>query len=184
VPIDYRKDMNMHYAMAPTTLGWVLVAATDQGVRAIFLGDHAESLERELAVRFPGEELTHDRSALRKLVARVARLIEQPGDDFDAALDLRGTEFQRKVWKALREIPAGATASYAVIAKRIGEPKSSRAVAQACGANPIAVVIPCHRVVRSDGALSGYRWGIERKRALLQRELRSGRQFSERIIGS
>jgi AraC family transcriptional regulator of adaptative response/methylated-DNA-[protein]-cysteine methyltransferase len=165
--------MNMRYTVAPTTLGFVLVAASNQGVRAIFLGDDAESLERELTLRFPGEELTHDRSTLRKLSARVARLVEQPGGDFDANLDLRGTEFQRKVWKALREIPAGATASYAAIAKRIGEPKSSRAVAQACGANPIALVIPCHRVVRSDGALSGYRWGVERKRTLLQRERRS-----------
>jgi AraC family transcriptional regulator of adaptative response/methylated-DNA-[protein]-cysteine methyltransferase len=165
--------MNMRYTVASTTLGCVLVAASDRGVRAIFLGDAAESLERELALRFPGEELTHDRSTLRKLVARVARFVEQPNVDFDAELDIRGTEFQRKVWRALREIPAGATASYAAIANRIGEPKSSRAVAQACGANLIALAIPCHRVVRSDGALSGYRWGVERKRALLQRERRS-----------
>ena len=120
--------------------------------------------------RFPRAEIVPADKAFARLVAKVVALVERPALGLDLPLDIRGTAFQQRVWQALRAIPAGETVSYADLAKRIGSPKSIRAVAQACGANPVAVAIPCHRVVRSDGGLSGYRWGVERKRALLERE--------------
>ncbi len=136
---------------------------------AIFLGDEPEALVRALEDRFPRAELTGGDPAFDALVARVVALVDGR-DGPELPLDLRGTAFQRRVWDALRRIPAGKTSTYAEIAAAIGEPTSSRAVAQACGANPVAVVVPCHRVVRSDGGISGYRWGVDRKRALLARE--------------
>jgi AraC family transcriptional regulator of adaptative response/methylated-DNA-[protein]-cysteine methyltransferase len=126
---------------------------------------------RELQDRFPRAQLIGADAAFEQLVARVIGFVEAPAQGFDLPLDVRGTAFQQRVWQALRNIPAGSTASYAEIARRIGQPKAVRAVAQACASNAIAVAIPCHRVVRNDGALSGYRWGVERKRALLEKEL-------------
>jgi AraC family transcriptional regulator, regulatory protein of adaptative response / methylated-DNA-[protein]-cysteine methyltransferase len=141
---------------------------------AILMGDDPAALARDLQDRFPQAQLIGGDAGFEALVAKVIGFVEAPALGLnlpaDLPLDMRGTAFQQRVWQALREIPAGSTASYAEIAKRIGAPKSVRAVAGACAANPIAVAIPCHRVVRSDGALSGYRWGVARKRALLDRE--------------
>jgi AraC family transcriptional regulator, regulatory protein of adaptative response / methylated-DNA-[protein]-cysteine methyltransferase len=136
------------------------------------MGDDRDALREDLRRRFPGVTLVDGQggSALGAAVAGVIRFIESPDRHLAMPLDLRGTDFQRAVWRALREIPAGSTASYTDIANRIGRPTSVRAVAQACAANPLAVVVPCHRVVRSDGELAGYRWGLERKRALLDLE--------------
>ncbi len=156
--------------MGQCSLGAILVAATEQGVCAILLGDEPEALVRQLQDRFPKAELLGGDAGFEQWVARVVGFVEAPRLGLDLPLDVRGTAFQQRVWQALREIPPGQTASYADIARRIGAPKAVRAVAQACGANTLAVAIPCHRVVRHDGALSGYRWGVERKRALLERE--------------
>jgi AraC family transcriptional regulator of adaptative response/methylated-DNA-[protein]-cysteine methyltransferase len=134
------------------------------------MGDDPLLLARDLQDQFLKAELVGDESGYEDLVAKVIGLIERPGVGVDLPLDIRGTAFQQRVWKALQQIPVGTTASYADIAKVIGTPKAVRAVAQACGANTLAVAIPCHRVIRNDGALSGYRWGVERKRALLDRE--------------
>jgi AraC family transcriptional regulator of adaptative response/methylated-DNA-[protein]-cysteine methyltransferase len=172
-PTRFRKGgqgAKVRFAIAQSSLGAILVAATDQGVCAIQMGDDPETLARELQDRFDQAELVGDDPAFDSLVARVVGLVEQPSRGADLPLDVRGTAFQQRVWQALREIPAGETASYAEIAARIGQPRAVRAVAQACASNTLAVAIPCHRVVRTDGALSGYRWGAERKRALLDRE--------------
>jgi AraC family transcriptional regulator, regulatory protein of adaptative response / methylated-DNA-[protein]-cysteine methyltransferase len=163
-------DGAIRFATGESSLGLILVAKSGRGVCAIFPGDDAEAMARELRDRFPQAQLIQDQAGLADLVAQVVDLVATPAGGLDLPLDLRGTEFQQRVWQALREIPAGVTASYGAIARRIGEPKAVRAVAQACAANAIAVAIPCHRVVRNDGTLSGYRWGVERKRALLARE--------------
>jgi AraC family transcriptional regulator of adaptative response/methylated-DNA-[protein]-cysteine methyltransferase len=160
----------IRFAVGQCSLGAILVAATARGVCAILLGDDADALARELQDRFPRARLIGGDAAFEQWVATVVGFVEAPALGLNLPLDVRGTAFQQRVWQALREIPAGSTASYAEIARRIGAPKSVRAVAQACGANRLAVAIPCHRVVRHDGALSGYRWGVERKRALLERE--------------
>lgn len=164
------KGAALRFAVGECWLGSILVAATGKGVAAISLGDDPDRLLRDLQDRFPNAQLIGGDKDFESLVAKVVGFVEAPGLGLDLPLDVRGTAFQRRVWQALRDIPAGMTASYADIAARIGRPKSVRAVAQACAANALAVAIPCHRVVRSDGALSGYRWGVERKRALLQRE--------------
>jgi AraC family transcriptional regulator of adaptative response/methylated-DNA-[protein]-cysteine methyltransferase len=172
-PTRSREAEVIHVAIGECSLGLVLVAGSGRGVRAILLGDDAEELRRDLARRLPGASLVDGGDALRETVAQLIGGIEDGGPQAGAAavsLDLRGTPFQRTVWQALREVPPGSTATYAEIAARIGMPASARAVAQACAANALAVVVPCHRVVRSDGGLSGYRWGVERKRALLARE--------------
>lgn len=163
-------DTAMRFAVGECSLGAILVAATGIGVCAILLGDDPDTLLRNLQDRFPRTELIGGDSDFEQWVARVVGFVETPARGLDLPLDIRGTIFQRRVWQALREIPPGSTATYAEIAKRIGSPKAARAVAQACAANTIAVAIPCHRVIRNDGKLSGYRWGIERKRALLIRE--------------
>ena len=163
-------DTEIRFAIGQCALGAILVAQSALGVCAIALGDDPDALARDLQDRFPQARLIGGDPAFEQLVARVVGFVEAPGVGLDLPLDLRGTAFQQRVWQALREIPPGSTASYAEIAERIGSPKSVRAVAQACGANALAVAIPCHRVVRSDGALSGYRWGVERKSALLKRE--------------
>lgn len=160
----------IRFAVGECSLGSILVAATEKGVCAIQLGDDPEALVRGLQDRFPKARLIGGDTTFEQLVARVVALVEAPGNGPDLPLDVRGTAFQRLVWQALRDIPPGSTASYGEIAQRIGRPKAVRAVAQACASNDIAVAIPCHRVVRRDGGLSGYRWGIERKRALLERE--------------
>jgi AraC family transcriptional regulator of adaptative response/methylated-DNA-[protein]-cysteine methyltransferase len=162
--------VRIHFALGTCFLGVVLVAATDKGVCAIMLGDNAAALTRDLEARFPHADFVGGDRSFRELVATVVALVETPARSVGLPLDVRGTAFQQRVWQALRDIPAGSTVSYADIARRIGAPKAVRGVARACAANPVAVVIPCHRVVRADGALAGYRWGIERKRALLDRE--------------
>jgi AraC family transcriptional regulator of adaptative response/methylated-DNA-[protein]-cysteine methyltransferase len=172
-PSDYRAGgarAEIRFAVGQCSLGAILVAASDKGVCAIQMGEDPEALVRQLQDRFPRARLIGGDADFEQLVARVVGLVEAPGVGVDLPLDVRGTAFQQRVWQALRDIPAGSTASYAEVARRIGEPKAVRAVAQACASNPLAVAIPCHRVVRTDGALSGYRWGVERKRALLQRE--------------
>lgn len=158
------------FAVAECSLGSILVACSAKGVCAILLGDDPDRLARDLQDRFPNAALIGGDAVFERLVAQVVGFVEAPGIGLDLPIDIRGTAFQQRVWQALREIPAGQTASYAEIAERIGDPKAVRAVAQACGANKIAVAIPCHRVVRTDGSLSGYRWGVERKRALLEKE--------------
>ena len=165
-----RTNGEIQFAIDGSSLGHILVARSDQGICAILMGDDPDGLVRDLSVRFPQTLLSRNDAQLRPLAARVVGFVEAPRASLDLPLDIRGTAFQRRVWQALRQIPVGCTASYTEIAQRIGAPKSVRAVAQACGANPIALAVPCHRVVRNDGALSGYRWGIERKRALLERE--------------
>jgi AraC family transcriptional regulator of adaptative response/methylated-DNA-[protein]-cysteine methyltransferase len=137
------------------------------------MGDDPDELIRDLQARFPRARLIGGDRDFEQLVAKVVGFVEAPGLGLDLPLDVRGTAFQQRVWQALREIPVGETVSYTDIANRIGRPKSVRAVGQACAANPVAVVIPCHRAVRKDGGLSGYRWGVERKRALLDRESRN-----------
>lgn len=160
----------IRFAVGQCSLGAILVAATAKGVCAIMLGNDAERLVRDLQDRFPKAQLIGGDSEFERVVAQVVGLVEQPGAAAELPFDLRGTAFQQRVWQALRAIPSGTTATYSEIAKRIGRPRAVRAVAQACAANPAAVAIPCHRVVRRDGGLGGYRWGIERKRALLMRE--------------
>jgi AraC family transcriptional regulator of adaptative response/methylated-DNA-[protein]-cysteine methyltransferase len=160
----------IRFAIGQCSLGAILVAATGQGVCAILLGDDPEALVRDLQDRFGRAELIGADAAFEATVAQVVGLVERPGQGLDLPLDVRGSAFRQRVWQALRRIPPGRTASYADIARAIGAPRAVRAVAQACAANPLAVAIPCHRVVRTDGALSGYAWGVERKRALLDRE--------------
>ena len=172
-PGDFRKggqNAELRFAIGTCSLGKVLVAASGKGVAAILMGDDAAALVRDLKERFPRAELIGGDPGFEQLVAKVVAFVEAPSTALDLPLDVRGTALQHRVWAALRDIAPGSTASYAEIAKRIGEPKAVRAVAGACAANPLAVAIPCHRALRSDGALSGYRWGVERKRALLDRE--------------
>jgi AraC family transcriptional regulator, regulatory protein of adaptative response / methylated-DNA-[protein]-cysteine methyltransferase len=172
-PTKFRKGgvgTAIRFAVGECSLGSILVAATDKGVCAISFGDDPGALVRDLQDRFPRAELIGGDREFERLVAKVVGFVEAPTKGLDLPLDIRGTAFQQRVWKALRLIPPGSTATYAELARRIGRPKAVRAVAQACSTNPIAVAIPCHRVVRTDGALSGYRWGVERKRALIERE--------------
>ncbi len=172
-PSAYRRGgagARIRFAAGQCALGSILVAATDRGICAIFLGDDPDELARQLQERFPQAELRPGGQAFEAWVARVVGFVEAPETGFDLPLDVCGTVFQQRVWRALTEIRPGSTASYAEVATRLGLPGSARAVASACAANPVAVAIPCHRIVRADGALSGYRWGVERKRELLTRE--------------
>lgn len=169
-PTRYRSGgagMQIRFAVGRCSLGEILVASSARGICAIALGDDAERLLRELQDRFPRADLIGGDAKFERMVGRVIAFVESPGAVCDLPLDIRGTAFQQKVWQALRRIPPGRTVSYTELARRIGMPKAARAVAGACAANALAVVIPCHRVVRSDGRLSGYRWGIARKHALL-----------------
>jgi len=161
---------SIRFAVGQCSLGSILVAATERGVCAILLGDDPDRLVRDLQDRFPKARLVGGDAGFETLVAKVVGFVEAPALGLDLPLDVRGTAFQQRVWKALRRIPPGATVTYSDVAARIGAPRAVRAVAGACAANTIAVAIPCHRVVRNDGTLSGYRWGVERKRALLDRE--------------
>lgn len=172
-PTRYRAGgdgVQIHFAVGRCFLGDILVAASARGVCAILLGDDPARLLRELQDCFPRAELLGGDARFERMVAQVVGFVEAPRKGLGLPLDVQGTAFQQRVWQALRRIPPGRTASYAEIAKRIGAPKAVRAVAGACAANRLAVAIPCHRVVRSDGSLSGYRWGIARKRALLGHE--------------
>ena len=174
-PAEYRAaghNNDIRFAVGQCSLGAILVAQSERGVCAIFLGDDPHQLVCDLQDKFRRANLIGADQDFERLIAQVVGFIEAPALGLDLPLDVRGTAFQERVWQALREIPVGSTASYADIAQLIGAPKAVRAVAQACGANCLAVAIPCHRVVRSDGNLSGYRWGVERKRQLLERELR------------
>jgi AraC family transcriptional regulator of adaptative response/methylated-DNA-[protein]-cysteine methyltransferase len=172
-PTKYRAggaDMDIRFAVGECSLGSILVAATERGVCAILMGGDPNELAEDLQRRFPRANIIGADGAFEELVAKVVGLVELPSFGLDLPLDVRGTAFQQRVWQALRKIPAGAIASYAEIAKSIGSPKAARAVGRACAANALAVAIPCHRVVRKDRNLSGYRWGVERKRVLLDRE--------------
>lgn len=160
----------IHFAIGQTTLGAVLVADSGKGVCAILMGDDPQELIVDLQKLFPKANLISADRALEDMVAKVIGFVEAPDSGVQIRLDLRGTAFQLRVWQALIEIPLGETVSYSELAQRIGMPKSTRAVAMACSANKIAVAVPCHRIVRNDGGLSGYRWGVERKRVLLERE--------------
>jgi AraC family transcriptional regulator, regulatory protein of adaptative response / methylated-DNA-[protein]-cysteine methyltransferase len=161
---------SIRFAVGQCSLGAILVAATDKGVCAILLGDDPETLVRELEDRFPKAKLIGGDASFEHWVAKVIGFVEAPALGLDLPLHVRGTAFQQRVWRALRDIPPGSTTTYTEIARRIGASKAVRAVGQAVAANPLAVAIPCHRVVRNDGGLSGYRWGVARKRALLERE--------------
>lgn len=170
---DYRgggRNRRIRFAVGQCSLGAVLVAASERGVCCILLADDPEELVHDLERRFPKAELLGGDAEFEQLVARVVALVEAPHLGLALPLDLRGTLFQQRVWRALGEIRPGQTATYAELARRIGSPAAVRAVARACAENPLAVAIPCHRVVRKDGGLAGYRWGIERKRVLLERE--------------
>jgi AraC family transcriptional regulator of adaptative response/methylated-DNA-[protein]-cysteine methyltransferase len=178
-PSQYRAggaNEEIRFAVGETTLGAILVASSKKGVASILLGDDPDQLVRNLQDRFPKAHLIGADRDYEALVARVVGFVEAPRIGLNLPLDVRGTAFEQRVWQALQEIPVGETASYASIARRIGTPKAARAVAVACAGNNLAIAIPCHRVIRNDGALSGYAWGAERKRKLLDRE-RSGHAF-------
>ena len=176
-PSAYRKGgegEEIAHAIGRSSLGCVLVAATRRGICAILIGDDPAALRADLRSRFPNARLIEPAPGFAELVGEVVRFVDDPrhAEGLGLPLDIRGTTFQRRVWEALRAIPSGETASYAEIAERIGSPHAVRAVASACGANKIAIAIPCHRVIAADGGLAGYRWGVERKRRLLEREQR------------
>jgi len=184
-PTDFREGgagQEIRFAIPECSLGPVLIAASEKGVCAILFGDDPEELRRDLRDMFSRARLIGGDKSFEALTAKVVAFVENPAKSLDLPLDIRGTAFQHRVWDALRRIPVGSTASYAEIAKKIGAPKAVRAVARACATNRIAVAIPCHRVVRSDGGLSGYRGGIKRKRALLVKEADSEPARHKRLI--
>ena len=175
-PATFRRGgagETIRFAVGECSLGSILVAATSKGVCAILLGDDPAALARDLESRFPRAEVVGGDSEFEAVVAQVVGFVEAPASGLDLPLDIRGTAFQRRVWQVLRDIPAGATDSYLAVAARVGSPKAVRAVARACASNPLAIAVPCHRVIRNDGTLGGYRWGVERKRVLLAREASS-----------
>ena len=167
---DGGKGETIRFTIVSTWLGWALVAATERGVCMTALGDDRARLEADLRRRFPAATLVPADAALSGWAERVVHYVTRPADQLDLPLDIRGTAFQAQVWRALQKIPPGQTATYTEIAAALGRPRAVRAVAQACAGNKLAILVPCHRVVRGDGALAGYRWGIERKRALIARE--------------
>jgi len=172
-PSRYRaggEGLVIRHAVAPCWLGLVLIAATEAGICALFFGDEEDTLIAALHARFPAAAIEPGGAALGGRLDAVLAALEEPALAAALPLDIRGTAFQQRVWQALREIPPGKTATYTDIARRLGASRAVRAVAGACAANPVAVAIPCHRIIRSDGNLAGYRWGVERKRQLLQRE--------------
>ena len=160
----------IRFGFAEFSLGAVLVAATDKGIAAILMGDDRAALRRELAAAFPQSRLEADPAGLQGAIARVVAVLENPGARHDLPLDIRGTAVERAVWQALRDVPAGKTIAYSQIAKALPLPASAQDVGAACAANLLAVAIPCHRVVKADGSISGYRWGVRRKKALIHRE--------------
>lgn len=175
-PSDFRAggaNSDIHFGVGECSLGSILVGVTGKGICAILLGDDPDALVRDLQNRFPNAKLVGGDAAMEAWMARVVGFVEAPGIGLDLPLDVRGTAFQQRVWQALTKVPIGSTTSYTEIAEKVGSPRAARAVAQACATNALAVAIPCHRVVRRDGSLSGYRWGIERKRELLNREAKS-----------
>jgi AraC family transcriptional regulator of adaptative response/methylated-DNA-[protein]-cysteine methyltransferase len=172
-PRDGDTDAEIFFALGKCSLGSILVARSDKGICSIQFGDDPILLVRDLQDQFPTADLIGDEPAYEEMVNQVIRIVENPQLELDLALDVRGTEFQQLVWKAVQRIPVGSTATYSDIAQEIGMPNAARAVAEACAANVLAVAIPCHRVIRADGSLSGYRWGVERKRALLEGEVQA-----------
>lgn len=172
VSVDARAAEEIEVGIGESSLGLVLVARSTQGICAVLFGDDRRALRHDLQHRFGDATLADGDAPLGAIAAEVIAFIESPGRGFDMPLDMRGTNFQRRVWQALRDVPPGSTVSYSDIATRIGAPGAAQDVAAACAANTLAVLVPCHRVVRKDGSLSGYRWGVERKRALLARETR------------
>ncbi|HRD66183.1 MAG TPA: bifunctional DNA-binding transcriptional regulator/O6-methylguanine-DNA methyltransferase Ada [Candidatus Competibacter sp.] len=172
-PSQYQKGgtgQRIRHAVVRCDLGWALVAATERGICAVEFDDDPERLRDRLATRFPAAEWEDADPGFAGWVERVLAALDRPAYGLGLPLDIRGTAFQRRVWQALQAIPAGSTATYAEVAQKIGKPSAARAVARACAANPVAVLVPCHRVVRGDGGLGGYRWDLRRKRALLERE--------------
>jgi AraC family transcriptional regulator of adaptative response/methylated-DNA-[protein]-cysteine methyltransferase len=172
-PSRYRaggQDEDIEFALGQCSLGELLVAATERGLCAILLGESAAALERDLRQRFARARVRPGGPGFAQRLAQVVAFVEQPQLGLSLPLDVRGTAFQERVWQALQAIPAGSTQSYQQVAQALGSPRAVRAVARACAANPLAVAVPCHRVLRSDGGLSGYRWGVDRKRTLLARE--------------
>ncbi|AWM92473.1 cysteine methyltransferase [Pseudomonas sp. 31-12] len=162
---------SIRYISGTSSLGLLLLAFSAEGLCALLLGDDLITLEQDLARRFPGLPTPQRDESLMPALEQTLRHLEDPRIALDLPLDLTGSVFQRRVWEILRQIPLGETASYRDIAQRLGKPGAFRAVANACGANPVAVIVPCHRVLRQDGSLGGYRWGLERKRQLLDREV-------------
>jgi AraC family transcriptional regulator of adaptative response/methylated-DNA-[protein]-cysteine methyltransferase len=169
---DGGRDVAIRFSVSRCALGFVLVAASERGICALLLGDDRAALVRDLEKRFPNAQLAQGDAAFQRSVAAVVAFVDEPSTGLDLPLDIRGTAFEQRVWQALLAVPPGETVTYSELARRIGAPLAARAVARACAANALAVAIPCHRVVRADGNLSGYRWGVERKRALLARERR------------
>ncbi len=167
---DGKERTTLRVGQGHCSLGGVLVAASDRGIRAILLGDDLRALREDLARRFPGAVLAEAGKDFQSVVAAVIAMLERPEEGLNLPLDLHGTAFQKRVWEALRGIPPGTTTTYAALARRLGQPTATRAVAGACAANPLAVIVPCHRVIRADGSLAGYHWGLARKAALLDRE--------------
>ena len=170
MPVPMIASRRIAYTLVPTSLGLVLVAGTARGVCLVWLGDDSGTLVKTLKARFPKADVGEGDSGIEAWATRVAAHIESPAEPCDVPLDIGGTAFQQSVWAALRAIPPGTTASYAEIARRVGRPKAVRAVGSACGANPVMPVVPCHRVLRTDGSLGGYGFGLDRKRTLLDRE--------------
>lgn len=172
-PATYRRggeNMHINYTIVDCPLGRLLVAATKRGICAVSLGDSAAKLETFLRDEFPLAEIHRDRNGLNRWVAAILKHLRGREPQLDVPVDVQATAFQWRVWEELRAIPYGSTRSYSEVARALGRPTATRAVARACATNPVAVVIPCHRVVREDGGLGGYRWGLERKRALIEQE--------------
>lgn len=177
-PATYRKGghgMNISYTIAPCSLGRVLVAATERGISAVYLGDRDSDLAAALRKEYPRAEIRHGSEEHSKWVRAIVRHLAGSNPQLDLPTDVVATAFQRRVWEALRAIPMGATRTYSEVARAIGQPSAIRAVARACATNPAAIVVPCHRVIRTDGTLGGYRWGLERKRSMLENERRAAR---------
>jgi AraC family transcriptional regulator, regulatory protein of adaptative response / methylated-DNA-[protein]-cysteine methyltransferase len=168
-----RTAATIGFAVAPCSLGFVIIAVSEQLIRSIMVGEDPEMLVSDLQNQFPNDAIALKENDDDGLVAKVVDLIEHPEKSLELPLDVRGTDFQMRVWDALKKVPAGTTGSYTFLAEQIGAPNAARAVAQACAANPLAVAIPCHRAVCASGDLAGYRWGVERKRALLAREIKT-----------
>jgi len=165
--------MQIGYAVASTSLGKVLVAATARGVSAVYLGEDEKSLVRELREEYPNADIVSSTSGDASWLKEIVRRVEGNAPSVDLPLDVQATAFQRRVWQELQKIPRGTTRTYTQVAKSLGKPRSIRAVARACATNPVSIVVPCHRVIRTDGSLAGYRWGLSRKQKLLEREAAS-----------
>ncbi len=177
-PASYRKGgegMQISYTIANTSLGKVLVASTERGVSAVYLGENERHLAEELRKEYPKAEIVRTADSHENWMKEIVRRVEGSAPSVELPLDVQATAFQRRVWQELQRIPRGATRTYTQVAKSLGKPRSVRAVARACATNPVSIVVPCHRVIRSDGALAGYRWGLSRKEKLLQREAASAR---------